>query len=259
MTSPKVTFALVPSSFATLGEYDKVEALLQAQGHRTHTIELLLANDDIQRPPASTSNDNTHIRSELLKILDADEPSNIVLALHSYSGVPGSNVLEGLSKHIREQFGKPTSVIGVLYIASVITEVSENVRKITAAWDAFPDLFFPEQYMAANRAEIAPIIYDELSDEEKIARYNALLVMHSTNTYTDEWMNSEWQIVPGTLIIPSENVIIPVELLEWLAAQTGKVKVVREDGSGHCINVSRPEVVVRELLALAFEQLRCVL
>lgn len=246
------TFALVPGSFGTPAEYDKVEKLLQAQGHKTRLIALLSANDGTRQPPASTSNDIKHIHSELLKVLEA---SNVVLALHSYSGIPGSGAVEGLTRSARQAKGKSTAIVGILYIASFVPEVGDSVRKIMTALDAMPEPFlsgFPGKYMPGIPAEMAPMIYNDLTDEKEIAKYHGMMVMHSSDSYSGEVTYAGWKDVPSTLIIPSQDVIIPVKVLEWMAERAGeKLRVVREEGAGHCVNVSRPEVVVRELLSLA--------
>lgn len=255
MNTSQVTFALVPGSFSTPAEYDKVEALLQAQGHKTHTIELLSANDGTRQPPASTADDISHIKSELLKILDADKPSNVVLGLHSYAGIPGTSAVEGLSKSAREAQDKTNFVAGLLYIASFVPEVGDSVRKIMGAHNAMPEPFltgFPGQYMPALPAQMAPMIFNDLIDETEVERYHSTMVMHSSDSYSGEVTYAGWKDVPSTLIIPSEDVIIPVKVQEWMGERVGeKMKVVREEGAGHCPNVSRPEVVVKELLALA--------
>lgn len=67
------TFVLVPGSFVVPEEYNKVEALLQKQGRKTKTIDLLSANNGTRMPPATTEDDTDHVRSGILAMLDRQD------------------------------------------------------------------------------------------------------------------------------------------------------------------------------------------
>lgn len=58
--------------------------------------------------------DSIEIRKKILEELD-DNGRDVVLAVHSYGGICGTNACEGLAKKDRE--GKNTSVIGTVYLA----------------------------------------------------------------------------------------------------------------------------------------------
>lgn len=57
--------------------------------------------------------DSLHIRKKILEELDVNG-RDVVLAVHSYGGLAGTNACEGLAK--KDRAGKDTSVIGVVYL-----------------------------------------------------------------------------------------------------------------------------------------------
>ena len=70
--------------------------------------------------PVTAEDDAEYIRSHmLLPILDI-EKHNVIMISHSYSGMPASAAARGLGKIDREGQGKPTSVLGQIFIAAIL-------------------------------------------------------------------------------------------------------------------------------------------
>lgn len=140
--APKTSFIIVPGSFATVPLYDSLVAVLREQGHDARAINLPSANDGSVLPPPTGEDDAKHIRKEITANLDSETgPSDVVVLLHSYSGVPGSSALEGLSRADRSAEGKTTAVVGVLYLASFVLPLGESNRSWMSARDAMPEPF----------------------------------------------------------------------------------------------------------------------
>ena len=136
MATPKdVVIALVPGSFATTVMYDRVVPLLEKAGYKTHGIELLSATNDKPMPSVQADDDAAELRKHLLSLLDSGK--NVVLALQSYSGIPGASACEGLGQKDRGEGN--TAVIGILYAASFIPLAGESVRSIMDAY--IPDFY----------------------------------------------------------------------------------------------------------------------
>lgn len=57
--------------------------------------------------------DSVYIKAKILDELDGNK-RDVVLVVHSYGGLAGTNACQGLAKKDRE--GKETSVIGVVYL-----------------------------------------------------------------------------------------------------------------------------------------------
>ncbi|KAJ9652226.1 hypothetical protein H2198_008499 [Neophaeococcomyces mojaviensis] len=261
MTSTKpVTFVLVPGSFVTPAENDKLAAALEQKGYTVNHIELLTANDGTRQPPATMADDTTHIRSEISSILDNDN-RNVVLVLHSYAGIPGNNALSGLNTADRAAAGKDTSVVGILFIGSFLPMAGESLRDILTS-DLAPGEHIqepyksgmPGEYLPAIPAEFAPFVFNDLVDQAEVAKYHGLMVRHASDSYGAKATYTAWKDIHSVYMIPERDVILPVVVQEAMyeraISEGGKVKRVFVEGVGHCVNISRPEVVVKELEAI---------
>lgn len=222
-------------------------------------IELLTANDGTRLPPATFDDDVEHIRSQILSVLDGQDSADVVLVVHSYAGIPGTAAIQGLNKASRAKEAKTNGVVGILYIAAAIPEVGESLRSIMI--DNFPDLMpepfrtgWPGEYMPAFPPEMAPVVFSDLEDPEEISKYGAMMVRHANDAYSAKCTFAGWQYedVECVLILPELDQTLPVVVQEWMVKRrNGKIRVVRVEGIGHIVNVSRPQVIVDELMKMA--------
>ncbi|KAI7773193.1 hypothetical protein LA080_011621 [Diaporthe eres] len=81
------------------------------------------------------------------------------------------------------------------------------------------------------------------------------MTRHSSDSFDGVVAYEAWKYIPSVLVIPEHDVIVPMPLLELMYEQSvaagGKVRRVFVEGAGHCVNVSRPELVAEELVKLA--------
>lgn len=249
------TFVLVPGSFVTPGEYDKIVNLLEAQGHKVRPVGLASVNDGSRMPPATFDDDVAEIRSAVVDILD-NEKRNVVLVLHSYSGIPGSSAMQGLSKNDRKSAGHSTAVTALVYMASFLPVLNESLRDIM--WDYMPEAYragVPGGYLPAAAIEFAPFVFNDVPDQAEVAKYFGAMQRHASDSYSGKATYEAWKDIDSVQIIPQIDTIVPPpaqeSMYERSVKQGGKVRKVPVEGAGHCINVSQPELVVREILAAA--------
>lgn len=193
--SKSVMIALVPGSFVYATEYDKIVALLEKEGYKSKLIDLLSVSDGSRRPPATTDEDAEHIRNELLSILDDEQnASDVVLALHSYAGIPGSSAVKGLNKIDRKKDGKTTGLVGIVYIASYLPEIGESIRSVS--WDYIPEPYktgFAGEYLPGVPIEWARALFDGLTDEAEIMKYYGMMALHSSDSYSGGATHAGWK------------------------------------------------------------------
>lgn len=257
--APKTSFIIVPGSFATAPLYDSLVAALRDQGHEARAIDLPSANDGSVLPAPTGEDDAKHIRGEVLSTLDSETgPSDVVVTLHSYSGVPGSSALKGLSRADRSAGGKTTAVVGVLYLASFVLPLGESNRNWLSAHDAMPEPFksgVPGGYLPPIDPSFAAFTFNDIKSEELQAKYLAQMTRHSSDSYDGVVSYEAWKEIPSVLVIPGNDFIVPTPLQEVMYEQSvaagGKVRRVFVEGASHCVNVSRPELVAEELVKLA--------
>ncbi|KAI3401432.1 hypothetical protein diail_10866 [Diaporthe ilicicola] len=226
----KTSFLIVPGSFGTASLYGSLVDALKDQGQEARAIDLPSANDG-SRLPAPTAD-----------------------------GVPGSSALKGLSKADRSAEGKSTAVVGVLYLAAFVLPLGQSNRGWLSSHDAMPEPYktgIPGGYFPPVAPSFAPHIFNDLESAEEAPRYLSLMTRHSSDSYSGVVSYEAWKDIPSVLVIPGKDVIVPTPLLELMYEQAvaagGKIRRVFVDGAGHCVNVSRPELVAEELVKLAAE------
>lgn len=257
--APNTSFIITPGSFATARLYDSLVATLQKQGHSARAISLPSANDGSRLPAPTAEDDAKHIRAEITADLDSStEPSDVVVLLHSYAGVPGSSALKGLGRDDRAAEGKTTAVVGVLYLASFVLPLGVSNRSWMSAHDAMPEPYksgIPGGYLPAIDPSFGAMIFNDIESEEDRTRYLGMMTRHSSNSYDGVVAYEAWKYIPSVLIIPEKDVIVPTPLLELMyeesVAAGGKVKRVFVEGASHVVNLSQPELVAGELVKLA--------
>lgn len=77
-------------------------------------------------PTCGANTENTKQWDEITAIQEAvssqldDKNQDVVLVLHSYGGWPGSRAVKGLDKEARQQNGKSTGIIEVVFLAAFL-------------------------------------------------------------------------------------------------------------------------------------------
>lgn len=257
--SHNVAFVIVPGSFATPALYeDNIVAGLRAKGYRVDLTGLLSADDGSRQPAATMDDDAAHIRAAVTAILDDSEhPHDVVLCLHSYSGLPGTSALKGLAKaHRAAQHGKPaTGVVGIVYLGSFVPFEGQSLRDIMA--DAMPEAYRvrdPGGYMPGVSSEYAPLIFNDLPADRALEILGAM-TLHSSDSYSGRASYEAWRDIPSRQIIPEQDLIVPtaiqLQMYDEVVAAGGKLTKVIVPGAGHAINVSQTELVVNELINAA--------
>ncbi|TPX16886.1 uncharacterized protein E0L32_003448 [Thyridium curvatum] len=259
MAINKTTFVIVPGSFALPGFYDdNVVALLRERGYDARTIPLLSADDGTRQPPATMEQDAEHIRAVVLAILeDPQHPSDVVIASHSYSGIPVGTALAGLSKAARVAEGRQTAVVGVAAMASFLPALGQSARDLMGSQAPEPYRSgLPGEYFPPAPREILLMSFTGASPsaEQVGDRYLSFFTRHSSDSYGGKLGYEPWMDIPTVQIIPGMDVVIPTALQEQMHERAvgagGKVKRVFVDGAGHAVNVIRPEAVVDEMVGL---------
>jgi pimeloyl-ACP methyl ester carboxylesterase len=241
MSRDNVEIVIIPGSFALPAPYDILVEGFRAQGYNARVIALLSANDGTRFPAPTMQDDAAEIRAAVQSVLDDPEkPRNVVLAAHSYAGLPGSEALKGLSRTDRSAQGKDTAVIGFVGIASFLPQEGQSLRDIMGVIEGSPasEDSVPGGYLPAIAAEFSPFLFNDLDPVEG-ARLLATMTRHSSDSYDGKVSYAAWRDIPTLQIIPSMDLIIPVPKQELMyekanATAPGKVTRVVYEGAGHC-------------------------
>lgn len=111
MTKP--TFLLVPGAWHLPDIYSSVIDNLSAHGYPT--IGLPLPSAGAMPPNTSFNEDVNAIRASLTKLVNTEE-KEVILVVHSYTGVPGAEAPKGLGRKERQGKGLKGGVVRLVFI-----------------------------------------------------------------------------------------------------------------------------------------------
>lgn len=116
MTTPKPTILLIPGAWHQGSTFEPVANIFRARGYEAETITLPSAGG-----PASTTayDDAAYIQNTYLKPLVGQE-KEVVLVMHSYAGVPGTESVKGFARKDIAAQGKKGGVISLIYQAAFL-------------------------------------------------------------------------------------------------------------------------------------------
>jgi hypothetical protein len=113
----KPTILFVPGVCHTPKHFASLSTHLNASGYPTTTVSLPSVDSSTPNDESVTK-DSIHVRSVLESLLD--DGKDVVLAAHSYGGLPSSAAAKGFMKSEREAAGKRGGVVAQVYIAAFL-------------------------------------------------------------------------------------------------------------------------------------------
>jgi pimeloyl-ACP methyl ester carboxylesterase len=133
-STQKPTIAIVPGSLSTPPFYDTFVSQLSAHNYNVQVVSL----PSVGGKTATTMTDDANaIQAVTNKI--ADEGKDVVLLMHSYGGIPGTESAHGLAKKDREVAGKKGGVVVLLYVAALLVQPSMSLGSTLGAGSGVPD------------------------------------------------------------------------------------------------------------------------
>lgn len=140
MASKRPFIVIVPGASQNPAHYGYLSHLLLSAGYPVFSALLPSVG---AAGNVTVENDTEYIRNKMLiPVLDHEE-HDVVLFMHSYSSVPGSAAVKGLSKSERAAQGKKTGVIGQIYLAAILTKGGDGNNLLGAFGGHYPPHITP--------------------------------------------------------------------------------------------------------------------
>lgn len=115
VTAEKPTIFLVPGAWHEPDCWDAVTLQLEEYGYPFSTVQLLSSGGE---PSTSVAEDASHIQKSISKLADAGK--DIILVMHSYGGIAGTESAKGLLKKDRQAEGKLGGIISLVYVTAFL-------------------------------------------------------------------------------------------------------------------------------------------
>lgn len=124
-TKTKPTIVIVPAAFSADFLYTTLIEKLRSHGYETIFIRNLTTIwKEGAVPTMFDDAAQIHLACEKL----ADDGKDIVLTMHSYGGVPGTESARGLGKKERQANGKPGGIVSLVYCSALVAKVGQSAH-----------------------------------------------------------------------------------------------------------------------------------
>jgi hypothetical protein len=125
----KPTIVIIPGSFSPASLYSPIIDQLSNYGYEAVSIDLPSIGRFQKPHPATMNEDAAHIQSVITTI--ADQGKDVMLVMHSYGGIPGTESTKGLSKVERQASGKRGGITRLFYMSAMILPVGLSLTDMT--------------------------------------------------------------------------------------------------------------------------------
>ncbi|MFV8126978.1 alpha/beta fold hydrolase [Streptomyces syringium] len=213
------SFLLVHGAWHGAWCWDSVRAALDAEGWRSHAVDLPSANPPADRydgaRPAGMLDDADSIRDSVRRI---DGP--VVVVAHSYGGVPAT-----------EAIADAANVVGVVYLAGFQLDAAESMFTFLGAPVPDDGTGHAPPYEDARR-----ILFDDVPEADA-DRAVARLRPQSVRSFTERVNTAGWRTVPSSYVVcDHDQALVPSRQRE-LATRADSVHRLP---SGHSPFLSMP-------------------
>jgi len=252
-------FVIVPGASQTPSHYAHLIHLLQSKGYPTLSSLLPTTGTGAK---VTAQDDADYIRSHMiLPVLDI-EKHDVILVMHSYSGMPGGAAALGLGKEDRAKEGKTTSVIGQIYIASILPKGGDGKDVVaTFGGQLPPHISINEAAGILECEDPAPVLFGDVTSKAESDALVLSTLCPSLASFTSPCPRASWDspAFKGRLafIRTLKDATMPPPVQDMLIGSTGQEFIVKDVDAGHNAQITAPEKVLDLFVELSktFEEL----
>ena len=222
--SPKVkpAIVLVHGAWHVPEHYSDFIQHLQHAGFEVSCPRLPTC-DEAKRPTADMFSDAQVVRDQVFSIIDKSR--EVIMLLHSYGGVVGTEAVNGLSVSKRATRGLKGGVVHLIYMCGFMLQVGECIGGASLPRPD-PDPIESDAVTGTTFLCDPPVelFYADV-EPERAKRMERLLTRQSGEIMTDAVTYPAWQHIPTTYWRTQDDMVL---FPDW---QERQIKAVRDAGA----------------------------
>ncbi|KPI40573.1 uncharacterized protein AB675_7703 [Cyphellophora attinorum] len=245
---PKPTIVWINGSFSPASFYTDVADGIRNRGYDIVVDTLPSSARTPPEKPATMEEDAAYFHDIVERL--CDEGKDVVLAMHSYGGVVGSECSRGLSKAERTAAGQRGGITQLVFVTCVVPDVGVSLREVTASGSS-PWLILREDgYMEHIAEESAGTSFSGLPHAEGVA-WVKKMPLHSLASFEGKLTYAGYKHIPSSWIFCEQDIILPPDFqrscIERIERESGRQVRVYRLAADHCPNASAPRELVKAL------------
>ncbi|KAM0205294.1 hypothetical protein ACHAPQ_009607 [Fusarium lateritium] len=245
------TILAVPGAWHTVESFDTVKKIFTDRNYdfvSQNAPGIIDAN-------ATVTGDAASLRTNLLEPL-VEAGKDVIVMMHSYGGMYGSQAVQGLSKREREQSGKQGGVISLIYVSAVTPLAGKTTLDMMGtdaqhlpSWVDYNETTGWVTFTGAKE-----VMYHDIPDDVA-AQYNSLLRPQSLNSMNTPVTYSpltdpSYQGAAGYVLCGADRVV-PLAGQEQYAAIGGIQRTILVEQASHAFFATAANDTVNAVLELS--------
>lgn len=209
MSPKEPTIVLVPGSFCHSSLYVPTLQPLIASGRKIHILDPPCFHTKKPGPAPTMRDDASYIAAFVAQLADAGE--RVVLASHSYGGMPASQSIKGLSLSERAREGKQGGVVRLAFVTAVVPKQGGTLPEtlggaVPVPVEADEDGWLSQTDPAASAASC----FSSLPPEQGLEEVERVFGVHSSGAFAGELEYPGYKDVPVSWFFCEEdNCVVP--------------------------------------------------
>ncbi|MCJ1404792.1 hypothetical protein MMC11_008018 [Xylographa trunciseda] len=251
----KPTIVLVPGAWHRPSINSAVMKSLSTHGYPT--IGLSLPSAGAEPPNMDFTADVDGIRDCLTKLV-VQEQKEVVLVVHSYTGMSGAEAPKGLGKKEREAQGLQGGVLRLVFILAFAMPEGFQPTAGGAQMAERMKVDFERGIVTVDPEDAKRIFYYDLSSAEG-DEWASKLTHQSVGVYSSTTTYAAWRHIPSTYVIGErEKTTFTPQVVDFIINTAKQLEpsafdVIERCDGGHCLMISYPQWLADVLRSAAGE------
>ncbi|KAF5657169.1 hypothetical protein FHETE_10619 [Fusarium heterosporum] len=203
----KPTLIIVPGNFSLPRFWSVVQKSAQDKGYPTEVVGLRSSQEQPINPAPGLADDVKEASSVLNKHIDHGE--DVVLLMHSYGGMVGTEATRGLSRSEREKAGLKGGIVRLVFLAAIFAPPGKSTRGL---YDANPGRYPRREgdYLVCDE-DTAMCFYSDLTKEQGLPLAQAASkVFQAVRVFGNEQTYGGFhKLIPSSYVLTRKDILVP--------------------------------------------------
>ncbi|KAJ9255373.1 hypothetical protein DTO207G8_3129 [Paecilomyces variotii] len=245
MHAQKPVLVFIPGAWHTPEYFTDVINKLKVHEYETHALLLPSVGG---AGIITATDDAAFIRKTTTSLVN--EGKDVLMVMHSYGGIPGTESTKGLLKKEREIEGKKGGIVGLVYMTAFLLPEGQSVGSFLGGYENW--IIFNGNQTTLDRAP--EIMYNDLPVEIGEA-YAKKTLHHSAASFDTPLTYPAYKYLPTTYLLCKQDMAIPFAGQQAMASIAGEAATKHICNAAHSPMLSMPDTVVSVIREAAGESI----
>ncbi|KAF4447152.1 hypothetical protein F53441_9297 [Fusarium austroafricanum] len=203
----KPALIIVPGNFSLPRFWSAIQQSVQKQGYPVEVVGLQSSREQRVDPAPGLAEDVKEATSVLNKHID--QGKDVVLLMHSYGGMVGTEATRGLSRIEREKAGLKGGIVRLVFLAAVFAPPGKSTRGL---YKANPGRYpsHDGDWLVCDE-DTAMCFYSDLTKEQGLHLAQAATkVSQAVRVFSDEQTYDGFhKLIPSSYILTLKDILVP--------------------------------------------------